>query len=220
MLMKRKERTEKEEKLLKKVTAEYGLFRCRMLLQPAEEVYNSCRIICFYECLYEYFRYCEKISRDFINASEKEEGVLAQLWELYLKNEYLQADTWDEIESILTAYVEMKAPKAEGDNTYGRINDTDSLKEEPGRQFIDSVMGLSLEGKRQFIKELEKHGTINGQLLKIMGFILFERERAVKEEGITGMAEILRDLGHDDSIIRAAVKKQYHLPEEEINKYL
>ena len=61
-----------------------------MLLQLAEEVYNSCRSICLYECLYEYFRYCEKIRRDFINASEKEEGVLAQLLELYLKNEYLR----------------------------------------------------------------------------------------------------------------------------------
>ena len=205
MLMKRKERTEKEEKLLKKVTAEYGLFRCRMLLQPAEEVYNSCRIICFYECLYEYFRYCEKIRRDFINASEKEEGVLAQLWELYLKNEYLQADTWDEIESILTAYVKMKEPQAEGDNTYGQIDDIDFLKEEVDRQFVE---------------ELKKHGTISELLLKIMKFVLSERERAVKAEGITGMAEVLRDLGHDDSIIRAAIKKQYHLPDEEINKYL
>ena len=73
---------------------------------------------------------------------------------------------------------------------------------------------------RQFIKELKKHSTISGLLLKIMKFVLSERERAVKGEGITGMAEVLRDLGHDDSIIRAAIKKQYHLSDEEINKYL
>ena len=28
------------------------------------------------------------------------------------------------------------------------------------------------------------------------------------------------DLGNDDTIIRAAVKKQYHLSDEEINNYL
>ena len=31
--------------------------------------------------------------------------MLAQLWELYLENEYLRADTWDEIEGMLNAYV-------------------------------------------------------------------------------------------------------------------
>lgn len=105
MPMKRKEHSEKERELLKKVRTEYELFRCRMLLCPAQEVYNSCRVICFYECLYEYFRYCEKINRDFINVSYKKEWVLAKLWEIYLENEYLKADTWDEIEEILNAYV-------------------------------------------------------------------------------------------------------------------
>ena len=73
---------------------------------------------------------------------------------------------------------------------------------------------------RQFIKELKEHGSISGLLLKIMKFVLSERERVVKEERITGMTKVLHDLEHDDSTIRAAVKKQYHLPEEEINKYL
>lgn len=103
--MKRKEHSEKERELLKKVRTEYEMFRYRMLLCPAQEVYNSCRVICFYECLYEYFRYCEKINRDFINVSYKKEWVLARLWEIYLENEYLKADTWDEIEEILNAYV-------------------------------------------------------------------------------------------------------------------
>ena len=41
-----------------------------------------------------------------------------------------------------------------------------------------------------------------------------------KEKGIKGMVEILRDLGNDDNIISAALKKQYHLSEEEISQYL
>lgn len=92
MLMRRKDHSEKEKELLKKVGMEYELFRCRMLLCPAWEVYNSCRVICFYECLYEYFQYSEKINRDFINASYEKDWVLAQLWDIYLENEYLRAD--------------------------------------------------------------------------------------------------------------------------------
>ena len=124
MLMKRKEHTEKEKELLEKITAEYELFRCKMLLQPTWEIYNSCRSICFYGCLY-----CEKISRDFINASEKEHWVLAQLWELYLKNEYLKADTWDEIESILRTYVDMRMPQSEDGDTYSCMDNPHSVKE-------------------------------------------------------------------------------------------
>ena len=129
MLMKRKEHTEKEKELLEKITAEYELFRCKMLLQPTWEIYNSCRSICFYGCLYEYFQYCEKISRDFINGSEKEPWVLAQLWELYLKNEYLKADTWDEIESILRTYVDMRMPQSEDGDTYSCMDNPHSVKE-------------------------------------------------------------------------------------------
>lgn len=109
--MKRKDHPEKERKMLKKVQTEYELFRCHMLLSPVREVYNSCRIICFYECLYEYFRYCEEISRDFINASAGEEQILSQLWDIYLKNEYLGADTWGEIEGLLNAYVDRRKPQ-------------------------------------------------------------------------------------------------------------
>ena len=47
--MKRKDYLEKEKELLKKVRTEYGLFRYRMLLCLAQEVYNSCRVICFYK---------------------------------------------------------------------------------------------------------------------------------------------------------------------------
>lgn len=111
MLMKRKDHSEKEKELLKKIKTEYELFRYRMLLCPAGEIYNSCRVICFYECLYEYFQYSEKINRDFINASYKKEWVLAQLWDIYLENEYLRADTWGEIEGILNAYVNGQKPQ-------------------------------------------------------------------------------------------------------------
>lgn len=220
LLMKRKDHTEKEKELLKKIETEYNLFRYKMLLYPAEDLYNSCRMVCFYECLYEYFRYCEKINVDFINAAVKEEWILGQLWDLYLKNEYLKADTWDEIESILKAYADRKAPQAEDDNTYGQTNEADSLKEEPESHFIDSVMELSLKVNRQFVSELRKHDVISESLLKIMGYVLSERERVVKGQGIKGMVEILRDLGNDDNIISAALKKQYHLSEEEISQYL
>ena len=81
LLMKRKDHSEKEKALLKKIKTEHSLFRCKMLLCPAEELYNSCRMICFYECLYEYFRYCEKINVDFIHGEPSAYRILQSfLW--------------------------------------------------------------------------------------------------------------------------------------------
>ena len=58
--------------------------------------------------------------------------------------------------------------------------------------------------------------------------MIAERERTIeirvrketKEEAIKGLVAILHDLGNDDNVIRAALKKQYDLSAEEINKYL
>ena len=44
--------------------------------------------------------------------------------------------------------------------------------------------------------------------------------KEIREEDIKGMVSVLHDLGNDDNVIRAALKKQYHLSDEEINNYL
>ena len=45
MPMKRRERPEKEKKMLEKAGTEYNAFRCQMLSRPAGEVYGACRKI-------------------------------------------------------------------------------------------------------------------------------------------------------------------------------
>lgn len=107
--MKRKDHPEKEKELLKKVRTEYGLFRYRMLLCLVQEVYNSCRVICF-----------------------------------------------------LKAEIKIKEAEA-------KIKDT---------------------------------------------------EAKIKIKGMKDTVILLRSLGHNDSAIRTAIMKQYHLSEEEVNGYL
>ena len=104
MPMKRGNHPEKEREMLKKIHTEHELFHYKMLSIPAEEIYQACRKICFFECVYEYFQY-EETSEEFVNAAWQGEAVLAELWEIYLKYEYLGMDTWEEIEGILAVYV-------------------------------------------------------------------------------------------------------------------
>ena len=61
---------------------------------------------------------------------------------------------------------------------------------------------------------------ISGLLPQIMKSALLEKECIVKEEGISSMIEVLNELGHDGSIIRAALKKQYYLSEKETGRHL
>lgn len=104
--MKRYESPGTEKEMLGKIKAEHELFKYRMLSGTAQEIYVSCRKICFYESLAEYFLYNEQISRDFINASTGSSRIIKELWEIYLEYEYLKADTWEEIENLLQVYVE------------------------------------------------------------------------------------------------------------------
>ena len=105
MTMKCGNHSEKEKELLKKIHTEHELFHYKMLSMTPEEIYQGCKQICFFECAYEYFRYKEEISEEFVHAAWQGEAVLAELWGIYLKYEYLGMDTWEEIEEILAVYV-------------------------------------------------------------------------------------------------------------------
>lgn len=89
---------------MREINKEHTMFKSKMLSGTVHEVYDSCRRICFCESLWEYFLYSEHISRMFLEAALGKEGILEGLWEIYLKNESLRVDTWDEIERILYIY--------------------------------------------------------------------------------------------------------------------
>ena len=105
-MMKRSETSEAEKEMLEKIRTEHELFMYRILSGTAREIYSSCKRICFYESLAEYFQYNEWISRDFIDASRESNRIINGLWEIYLKYEYLRTDTWEDIGNILKIYVE------------------------------------------------------------------------------------------------------------------
>lgn len=105
-MMKRNETSEAEKEMLEKTRAEHELFMYRTLSGTAREIYASCKRICFYESLAEYFQYNEWINRDFIDASRGSREIINELWEIYLKYGYLRADTWEDIGNILKVYVE------------------------------------------------------------------------------------------------------------------
>lgn len=107
--MRRCEYSEKEQKLHRKIRNEHALFKYQMLSNPARTVYDSCNKIRFYECMMEYFQYKEKVSREIVNASENSEYPLAEMYEIYLKYEYLDVGTWKGIEEILNVFVEEQA---------------------------------------------------------------------------------------------------------------
>lgn len=101
---------------------------------------------------------------------------------------------------------------------------TSHLKEKLDKEFADSVLEVCLRADGQLIKRLKGDDTMSGALLEIMEPIIIEREiRAKKEgleEGIKSSVFLLRSLGHNDDVIKTAIMKQYHLSEEEINRYL
>lgn len=105
LLMRRREYAEGEKQMIQKINTEHALFKYSMLSGSTHEVYDACKRICFYECMQEYFLYSEQISTEFVGAAGHSDRILAELWEIYLKYEYLKADTWAEIEDILKVYV-------------------------------------------------------------------------------------------------------------------
>ncbi len=101
---KRQEYSETERKLLKAVETEYRLFKYKMLSGTRNEIYDSCNVIRFYECLWEYFLYSGNIGPEFVRRVKIRDDLLSQLYGYYLKTEYLSIETWSGIEELLRCY--------------------------------------------------------------------------------------------------------------------
>ena len=110
-LQRRNQRWHDRGAVLREIKKEYAAFKYGVLMGTVHEAYDSCRQICFYENLHEYFLYGGHISRAFIEAVAGKGGILGELWEIYLKNENLRADTWEEIETMLQEYTERHMPQ-------------------------------------------------------------------------------------------------------------
>ena len=110
-MQRRKEYTDQEQRFLQKIQTEHSLFKFKMLSGTNREVYDSCNIIRFYETLYEYFIYKESLDQSLVEIGLQEDDVLDGLYQTYLKYEWLQVGTWDEIVELLKVYVNMRQEK-------------------------------------------------------------------------------------------------------------
>lgn len=103
-MLRRKECGEKEQGFLRKVQREHSLFKYQMLSGTNREIYENCNKISFYENMNEYFLYKEEISKEIIETGLRAENLLDELYQLYLKYEWLQITSWEKIEEILRVY--------------------------------------------------------------------------------------------------------------------
>ena len=100
---------DKESGIYEAIRIEYQIFRYRMLSKSPKKVYKHHKKIYFYECINEYITYHETLLPEFIEAAAGErKGILADLWRIYKKSEYLNAGTWEGVEEILLEYAKLK----------------------------------------------------------------------------------------------------------------
>lgn len=86
------------------IELEYSIFKFKMLSKTSHEIYDSCNIIRFYECVHEYLLYNENVSAEFMDHIKIRNNVLEELYEIYLKYESLRIDSWDEIDNLIDIY--------------------------------------------------------------------------------------------------------------------
>ena len=91
--------------MLKQIQNEYLIYKYKKLSECRKNIYESCSEILFYECLHEYFLYHHGISNRFLELVQGIDGILADLYRLYLKYEKLSITTWAGIEELLEMYI-------------------------------------------------------------------------------------------------------------------
>lgn len=94
---------EKREILTKRIEEEHALFYKEMVSRPSREAYHSCGKIWFYESVYEYFLYNDRLSKEQVSTCLEANGIMESMWNLYLKDDSLNVDTWEEIGRIIEA---------------------------------------------------------------------------------------------------------------------
>lgn len=92
-MCKRNESLHIKREFIVNIESEYSCFKSSILLKTPEEIYDSCNIIRFYECVHEYFQYNKNPDSQFINHMYYNKNIIAELKRIYDKYEYLMIDT-------------------------------------------------------------------------------------------------------------------------------
>lgn len=104
------------------------------------------------------------------------------------------------------------------------------------KEMADSVLKVSIDANRQLIKEIMEDESMYESLMELMEPQIQIREKKSWDEGqsqglsqglkqgqrqgIQGTVEVLREFGHKDSEIKAAIIRKYGFSEEIAEKYL
>ena len=83
---------------------EFQIYKRKVIYRMSnEEAWNACGKIHFYNCIKEYFELNDQISQAYLELVLKEPMPVQMLWEIYLRQDYLRYQTWDEIDELLEA---------------------------------------------------------------------------------------------------------------------
>lgn len=97
----------KECLLHSRIEKEHSEFRAMELSKSRSAIYEDCTLIQFNECVYEYLAFADDISEEQKDALINCDGnIFETLYRIYLKNEFLKAETWEEISSIIAVLVD------------------------------------------------------------------------------------------------------------------
>ena len=126
LAMKDKENNNAMGKLTRRqIEMEHRLFYMEMLSKGKDEIYHSCNKIHFWECIHEYFDSHETLGLRMPEFNENC-GLISSLWELYLKREDLNVDSWSGIEELIKAFENRSASSI---SIYGLKSEDECLTE-------------------------------------------------------------------------------------------
>lgn len=120
-------------KILEEVEKEYRDFKDKILESPPENIWEKCHQIYFYSNIYEYFAYNTEIPVIIIEALSDYDNIIAECWQLYLKEEHFSIGSWNDISILLEKCAEhlreqaspksyMEFEKIICDKLYGRLD--------------------------------------------------------------------------------------------------
>lgn len=94
--------------LQKRVQREYDRFRRYTMHHNKTYIYCNSDRIFLYEVLFEYFNCSPFISDEALLVLGKCKKVLLELWETYQKNEFLQVRSWQQVDDLITQFINEK----------------------------------------------------------------------------------------------------------------
>lgn len=97
---------EMEEEFMENAGHEYETFMSDMLKKTPQEIYDNAPVIYFYKNVHEYLQENENVSMQFITLMHHRKDIISELSCVYKKLEHTSARSWEDIDGIVSAYLE------------------------------------------------------------------------------------------------------------------